>query len=83
MQQKTQSRDIAVAVQLGNLAVSINAEGVSWNPTIARDMQDRAISMLAETLAMAMANGVAVTTHEVIFDDGSAETEDEDEDENG
>jgi len=47
------TRDISVAVQLGNIAVSMNAEGVSWNPTVARDMQDRLMSMLHGTLAYA------------------------------
>lgn len=83
MIQKIQSRDISVAVQMGNIAVQINAEGVSWNPTIARDMQDRTMSMLKEMLEEASVRGLLITTTEVVFDDGSSEEYDEDEDEDG
>lgn len=83
MIQKIQSRDISVAVQMGNIAVQINAEGVSWNPTIARDMQDRTMSMLKEMLEEASNRGLLITTTDVVFDDGSSEEYGEDEDEDG
>jgi hypothetical protein len=78
-----QSRDVSVAVQLGSIAVSWSAEGVSWNPSIARDMQDRAMSMLRETIEEAVSRGVLITTTEVIFDDGSGDYEEEEEDGDG
>jgi hypothetical protein len=63
--------------------VSWSAEGVSWNPSIARDMQDRAMSMLRETIEEAVSRGVLITTTEVIFDDGSGDYEEEEEDGDG
>lgn len=55
MAQVPVSRDIAMTVQLGNLAVSMNAEGVSWNPSIARDMQDRIAGLMRDALQEAAA----------------------------
>jgi len=75
--EKNLSRDISVALQLGNIAVSWNAEGVSWNPTVARDMQDRAMSMLREILVEAASQGILITANDVIFDDGDGQYDDE------
>lgn len=74
------SRDIAVTVQIGDVAVSWMAEGVSWNPSIARDMQDRAMSMLHDAIIEAMSNGLLQVAGEVYFDDGSNEAEEEGDD---
>lgn len=80
-QQQTVTRDISMALQMGSMAVSINAEGVSWNPTIARDMQDRMMSMLREMLQEANTFGLLQTVTEVTFDEGEyAETGEEGED---
>ena len=74
------TRDINVVIQLGSAVASITAEGVSYNPTIARDMQDRAVSMMAEVLAEAAKYGVPVA----IDADGYAEIDDDDqEDDDG
>ena len=74
------SRDVSVVVQIGEIAVSWSAEGVAWNPSVARDMQDRAMSMLREVIQEAMSNGMLISTSEVYFDDGSNEAEEEAED---
>lgn len=70
MTQQATTRDIALAIQLGSMAVSINAEGVSWNPTIARDMQDRVVSILRDMLVEANNFGLLQTVTEVTFDEG-------------
>ena len=74
------SRDVSVALQLGDVVVSWSAEGVSWNPTIARDMQDRCISMLREAITEAKLQGILVATSEVMFDDGEEYTDEEEAD---
>ena len=38
--------DVAVAVQLGNIAISWSAENVSWAPDVVKDMQNRTLEML-------------------------------------
>lgn len=45
--------DVAVAVQLGNLAISWSAENVSWAPDVVKDMQNRTLEMFREMLAEA------------------------------
>lgn len=45
--------DVAVAVQLGNIAISWNAENVSWAPDVVKDMQNRTMEMFREMLAEA------------------------------
>jgi len=42
--------DVAVAVQLGQLAISWSAENVSWAPDVIKDMQNRTMEMFAEML---------------------------------
>jgi len=74
-----QSRDISVAISFGQISIALNAEGVSYNPTVARDMQDRVMSMLKDALVEASAHGLLITANEVVFDDGSGQY-DEDED---
>lgn len=72
--------DMNVVVQLGSAVVSITAEGVSYNPTIARDMQDRAISMLREVLSEAAQYGVPLAVGDGGYDD---DEDDDVEDEDG
>jgi hypothetical protein len=45
--------DVAVAVQLGHLAISWSAENVSWAPDVVKDMQNRTMEMFKEMLAEA------------------------------
>jgi hypothetical protein len=42
--------DVAVAVQLGPIAISWSAENVSWAPDVVKDMQNRTMEMFAEML---------------------------------
>lgn len=69
MAQVPVSRDIAMTVQLGNLAVSMNAEGVSWNPSIARDMQDRIAGLMRDALQEAAAFGLLQQVTELSEDE--------------
>ncbi len=77
------SKDISIALQVGPVAVSMCAEDVSWNPDVANDMQNRLVAMMREALAEAAAWGMLKTDAEVMFDDGSHEMVDEDEDVDG
>jgi hypothetical protein len=75
MSMRPPSRDIFCTLQLGSLAVSWQAEGVSWSPDVADDIASRCLSMLRETLAEAHAYGLLATDNEVLFDEGDlAET---------
>lgn len=51
-------RDMTVTLQLGSLACSWNAEGVSWSPDVADDMAFRTVAMMREMLAEAAAWGL-------------------------
>lgn len=64
--------DVAVAVQLGNLAISWSAENVSWAPDVVKDMQNRTMEMFKEMLAEAKTYeliGVIPDMVEATFDD--------------
>jgi hypothetical protein len=45
--------DVAVAVQMGTIAISWSAENVSWAPDVVKDMQNRTMDMLREMLVEA------------------------------
>lgn len=77
------SKDISIALQVGPVSVSMCAEDVSWNPDVANDMQNRMLTMLRAALQEAAEWGLLRTDSEVIFDDGSHELVDEDEDVDG
>jgi len=77
------SKDISIALQVGPVSVSMCAEDVSWNPDVAHDMQGRMLEMLRAALQEAAEWGLLRTDSEVIFDDGSHELVDEDEDVDG
>ena len=71
MAMRPPSRDMNVTLQLGNLLVNWNAEGVAWSPDVADDMASRCLQMIKELLAEAYAYGLLETDNEVHFDDGS------------
>lgn len=72
------TREMQVAMQFGNMAFSMNAEGVSWSPDVATDMANRILEMFRDSLAEAQAYGLLPS---IDAEDVTA-TEDE-EDENG
>lgn len=57
-QVESSTRDMSVTMQFGNMAFSLNAEGVSWSPDVASDMANRIMEMLRETLAEAASYGL-------------------------
>lgn len=71
------SRDMSVALQFGNLAFHMQAEGVSWSPDVADDMSKRLVGMLRDSLAEAHAYGLLPSVYADV-----AETDDY-EDESG
>lgn len=56
--QQVSHRDMSIALQFGNIAASISAEGVSWSPDVASDMTTRLMGLLRDTLAEAAAYGL-------------------------
>jgi hypothetical protein len=63
---------VAVAVQLGNLAISWSAENVSWAPDVVYDMQQRTLEMFRAMLAEANAYsliGAIPDMSEATYDD--------------
>ena len=81
--QQVMSKDISMAIQVGNVAVSMNAENVSWTPDVADDMKNRMLEMLREACSEAASWGMLspmTGVEPVYFDDGSNAVED-DEDE--
>ena len=75
--------DISFAMQLGSIAVSWNAEGVSWSPDVADDLVTRSIYAIKELMAEAAAYGLLLTENEVLFDDGSLAEQTTGEDDDG
>lgn len=50
--------DLSIGISLGPVSISITAEDCSWNPSVARDMQDRLIDMLSASLEQASQYGL-------------------------
>lgn len=70
MASRIQSRDMAVALQVGNIAVSWSAEAVSWSPDVADDMARRCTQLLHDALAEAAAFGILLP---ILVEDDDAE----------
>lgn len=77
-QVESSTRDMNVTMQFGNMAFSLNAEGVSWSPDVASDMTTRVLGMFRETLAEAAAYGLLPSSAdelELITEDGDDDGE--------
>lgn len=64
---------LSMVVQFGDILVSWSTENAGWNPSIARDMQDRALDMLRAVFDEAQPRGMLITDNEVTFDTGEEE----------
>ena len=71
--QQVSSRDMSIALQFGNIAASISAEGVSWSPDVASDMQTRLVGMVRDVLAEAAMYGLLPSEILQVTDDADDE----------
>lgn len=65
--------DVTVAVQVGNVAVSLTAGEAAWAPDIVNDMKNRTIEILASALIMATEHGVVMTYGDADYEDDESE----------